>query len=116
MKDDTSDIRNAEREYAASQAQSVCNGLLGELWTNDEISDARTVWSCTCEGVSIPLSFSEVFDLEKRGLVKNLKLISSRGRYAGRYEFYATDKLEKLVKASYHPIIDHKTQKRRVVI
>jgi hypothetical protein len=31
MKDDTKEIRNMEREYAASQAQSACNGLLGDF-------------------------------------------------------------------------------------
>ena len=77
----------------------ACSDLLGELWTGDELCDARHVLSCVYEGVDCSLPMDRLRALEKRGLVTDIDLKPGRGRYANRYEYMWTDKLEELVKA-----------------
>lgn len=73
--------------------------LLGESWSQDELMDAKIVMSCIYEGVDCPLPVERMLELERRGLVTNIKAKRGRGRYANRFEFEWCDKLELLVKA-----------------
>lgn len=84
----------------ASDKAAACKELLGELWTADEIADARQCLSCVFEGVDCSLPIERMRAIEKRGLVTDLDAKPGRGRYANRYEYMWTDKLEELVKAS----------------
>lgn len=87
------------REWQQSQSELAPVTLLGELWTRDELCDARHVLSCVYEGVDCSLPMDRLRELEKRGLVTDINLKPGRGRYANRYEYMWTDKLEELVKA-----------------
>lgn len=77
----------------------ACSEWLGEQWTHDELYKAKHVMSAVYEGVDVNLTIEEMRELEKRGLVTDIKVKPGRGRYAGRYGFEWTDKLEELVKA-----------------
>ena len=72
---------------------------LGELWTGEDITDARYIWSCVCEGVDCSLTINRIRELEKRGLVEDVKVKPGRGRYANRYEYRWADKLKSLLEA-----------------
>ena len=72
---------------------------LGELWTSEDITDARYIWSCVCEGADCSLTINRLRELEKRGLVEDVKVKPGRGRYANRYEYLWADKLKGLLEA-----------------
>jgi hypothetical protein len=86
-------------EQPAAPPAVACSDLLGELWTESELRQAKHVLSAVYEGVDAWLTIDEMRALEKRGLVSGLTLKPGRGRYANRYEYMWTDKLEKLVEA-----------------
>lgn len=73
--------------------------FLGEKWTDDELADARHFWSAINEGIDAGIPYMRALKLQERGLIKDVEEKPGRGRYANRYSFNWTDKLEQLVAA-----------------
>lgn len=91
-------VRSGEtRElYYAEKAKEP--GVLEGL-TEEQLNNVREVYRSTCEGRSVYLDLGEVEDLEGAGLVRDIRVLPGRGRYAGRFEFMATDRLYIVVRA-----------------
>lgn len=85
--------REIYREEIARQP-GVLDGL-----TEETLRDAYEVYRSGCEGRLVSLDLGRIEDLEERGLVRDVKLLPGRGRYAGRFEFTSTDRLEIVVRA-----------------
>lgn len=87
---------NARQLYYEEKAKEpdVLAGL-----TDDHMRNAREVYRSGCEGRGVQLDLGEVEDLERVGLVRDLRVLPGRGRYAGRFEFMPTDRLEIVVRA-----------------
>jgi hypothetical protein len=86
----------AHRLYCEEKAKEP--GVLQGL-TTWELTSAKEVWLAVCSGFPASLSVDDLKKLASKGLVCDLRLLPGRGRYAGRFEYMHTDRLEIVVRA-----------------
>lgn len=102
-----------EEAYLAWLANAVRSGQTREIYfeemskepdvleglTEEDLINAKEVIRSMAEGRQVHLHLGDVEDLESKGLVRDVTALPGRGRYAGRFEFMATDRCEIVVLA-----------------
>jgi hypothetical protein len=91
-------VRSGQTHQLYIEEKAKEFGILEGL-TEEDLSNAREVYRSICEGRSVNLDVGDIEDLEIVGLVRDVRRLPGRGRYAGRYEFMPTDRLHIVVYA-----------------
>ena len=88
---------NTHQQYLEEQAKKP--DALKDL-TADDIRDAQWLWGAVCAGDYLSRSYDQMLPFQERGFIRDLERLPGRGRYAGRFEFSFTDKLQIVVLAA----------------
>lgn len=88
---------NAHQQYLEDESRKpdALQGL-----SDDDIRDARWLWAAICGSQPVPRKYAQMIPLQEKGWIRDLEQLPGRGRYAGRFEFYPTDKLQIIVLAA----------------
>lgn len=93
-----SNIGGLMKLWDPKEAEAFDDTLL-KGFTDDELWTARHVLVAIYEGEPPDIAFKAAMSLQEKGLLKDVEKLPGRGRYAGRFEFHHTDKLEQVVMA-----------------
>lgn len=94
-----------EREYLCWLSNMAISGSLHQQYilemakkpdaldglSEEDIHMARRLYAAECEGLDCP--FDKMEPLQEKGFIRDLERLPGRGRYAGRYAYYSTDRL-----------------------